>query len=328
VTTGSPSATFPGALGQPGTSVLFGGGDLNSSPQSGFRGYAGYWLTDDHLLGVEVGGFFLFNSSRNFAATSFGSPVLARPFVDALDGTQTEELVAFPGIVAGTVSVHELTRFWGAELNLRSNLCCGCNYYVDGLVGARYVGLNDTLTISENLTITAPGPFNGTTSQVMDRFGTQNRFYGAQFGFAGEYRFDRWFVGGRAVIGMGVTQQIVDISGTTTNTVPGMAPVTSTGGLLAQTTNIGRHTRDKFGVIPEVGLNVGYQFTDHLRAFVGYNFLYWNSVVRPGNQIDTRVNPNLIPPPVSTAGPQLPAFAFHGSDFWAQGITFGLEFRY
>jgi hypothetical protein len=86
--------------------------------------------------------------------------------------------------------------------------------------------------------------------------------------------------------------------------------------------------RDTFTVVPELGLNIGYQLTNHIRAFVGYNFLYWSSVVRPGDQIDPRVNTNLIPPPISTAGPAVPAFAFHGSDFWAQGITLGVEFRW
>jgi hypothetical protein len=333
VTTGSPSATFPGAIGQPGTDLLFGGRNYNNGLFSGFRGWVGYWLTDDHLLGVELGGFFLFPGSTNYGATSFGSPVLARPFINEgpftspAIGANDEELVSFPGMLAGRVAVNDTVRFWGAEANLRSNLCCGCNYFVDGLLGFRYMGLNDSLAIAENLTVTAPGPFNGATSQVFDRFATQNRFYGTQFGFAGEYRFGRGVVGGRSVIALGVNQQIVDIAGGTINTVPGLAPVSSPGGLLALSSNSGRHTRDKFGVIPEIGLNVGYQITPNLRAYVGYNFLFWNSVVRPGNQIDQRVNQNLIPP-VTGGGPPLPGFVFHGSDFWAQGVVFGLEFRW
>ncbi len=329
VTTGPSSVIPPAVLGGPGTGVLFGGTDVNSGPQSGFRGFVGYWLDDDHLLGIEAGGFFLFGDRANFGATSFGSPVLARPFINALTGAQTEELVAFPGISAGSVGVSDSTRLWGAEINARTNLCCGCNYYVDGLVGFRYLSLTDTLNIGENVTVTAPGPFQGATALVDDRFAARNNFYGTQVGFAGEYRFDRFFVGGRALVALGVTQEVVNISGTTVLTTPGMGTNTFPGGLLAQTSNIGHHSRDKFGVIPEVGFNVGYQITNNIRAFVGYNFLYWNSVVRPGNQIDTRVNPNLIPPAVTpTSGPSLPGFVFHGSDFWAQGLTFGFEIRY
>src|SRR5207253_2607656 len=42
VTTGSPAAARPGALGQPGTSVLF-GGDVDSGPRSGARFAGGLW---------------------------------------------------------------------------------------------------------------------------------------------------------------------------------------------------------------------------------------------------------------------------------------------
>ena len=80
-------------------------------------------------------------------------------------------------------------------------------------------------------------------------------------------------------------------------------------------------------VVPEVGINLGYQFTNHIRGFIGYNFLYWSNVVRPGNQIDQAVNPNLIPPSIP-GGPSRPTFDFHGSDFWAQGINFGLDIRW
>jgi hypothetical protein len=61
---------------------------------------------------------------------------------------------------------------------------------------------------------------------------------------------------------------------------------------------------------------------------VGYNFLYWSNVIRPGNQVDRVINPNLLPPANGLGGPNRPTFEFHGSDFWAQGVSFGLEFRY
>jgi len=50
--------------------------------------------------------------------------------------------------------------------------------------------------------------------------------------------------------------------------------------------------------------------------------------VRAGNQIDLVVNPNLVPPPIAPLDPLRPAFQFHGSDFWAQGMNLGLEFRF
>ena len=94
--------------------------------------------------------------------------------------------------------------------------------------------------------------------------------------------------------------------------------------------NIGRFSRDMFVVAPEATINLGYQVTPAMRVFVGYNILYLSNVVRAGNQIDPIVNPNLI---TSTTGttpslPVRPAFAFKGTDLWAQGVNLVLEFRY
>ena len=57
----------------------------------------------------------------------------------------------------------------------------------------------------------------------------------------------------------------------------------------------------------------------------------WNDVVRPGNQIDRVVNPNIVPTDQDfgvAGGPRRPAPLFNSSDFWAQGVNFGLHFRY
>jgi hypothetical protein len=336
VTSGSFNDAIPGALGQPGTRILFGGGDTGSGARSGFRGTAGYWLNDDHTLGVEVSGFFLFAQNTNFSATTLGSPgstILTRPFFDVLLGIPSAQLVAAPGLLAGTVSVHNSSQLWGGEANLRSNLCCGCNWYFDGLLGFRYLALDETLNVNENLTTLTAIPFgsltipSGSSVALADHFGTHNRFYGTQIGGYGEYKYGPWSVGMKATVALGTTQQTVDISGATLVNVPGSPPRAFGTGFLAESSNIGRRTRDLFGVVPEVGVTLGYQFTDHIRAFAGYNFLYWSSVARAGNQVDTGVNTNLIAPPIG-GGPARPAFSFNGSEFWAQGVTFGIEFRY
>jgi hypothetical protein len=45
--------------------------------------------------------------------------------------------------------------------------------------------------------------------------------------------------------------------------------------------------------------------------------------------VNLAVNQNQLPPPVTPlTGPAQPAFHFTGSEYWAQGATFGLEFRY
>ncbi len=312
----------PGSLGLPGTTTLFGGRDANTGVQSGFRVMAGYWFTDDHLLGIEAGGFFLGQQSNRFSTTSFGDPILARPFTDAFTGIQTAEAVANPALV-GTVSAAVKSQLWGGEANLRSNLCCKCGYSFDLLAGFRVVGLDDSLEVNEALRAVM-GPAAGTTFAIQDRFAVRNRFYGPQIGAIQELRRGNWFVDLTTKVALGTTQQIADVTGFSV-----INGTSSMGGLLAQPTNIGTHTRDVFGVVPEVGLTVGYQFSEHWRAFAGYNFLYWNNVARAGNQVNPVINQNQLPPPVTPlTGPPQPLFNFTGSEYWAQGVTFGLEFRY
>jgi hypothetical protein len=329
VTAGSAADVIPGALGLPGTQVLFGGNSVGGGPLSGGRFFVGYWLNDGHTLGAEIGGFFLGDSVTSFSANSLGAGalpsniILTRPFINALTGTETTELVAAPNVLAGAISVQDRIRLWGYQANLRSNLCCGRNWFVDGLAGFRALGLDDTLNITETLQVIGG---TGGSFVLNDRFAVQNRFYGAQLGTYAEYRRGPWSLGLTSKLAMGPTQQIVTISGSTLTT-DATGTHLAAGGLLAQTSNIGTFTRDHFTVVPEVGINLGYQVTPRLRAFVGYNFLYWSSVVRPGQQIDRTVNPNLLPPAIP-GGPARPAFAFNGTDFWAQGITFGLLFRY
>ena len=61
--------------------------------------------------------------------------------------------------------------------------------------------------------------------------------------------------------------------------------------------------------------------------------MYWIRVLRPGNQIDHGVNltQNAVLDPNGVGmlvGPARPVPPFNRSDFWAQGLSLGLEFRY
>ena len=87
-------------------------------------------------------------------------------------------------------------------------------------------------------------------------------------------------------------------------------------------TNIGEFNRNVFSVVPEVGRNVGYQLTDHIRTFVGYNFLYWSNVIRPGDQIDRVIDinniprfVNVLPGTIPAVFPPRPEARFNDTDF-------------
>jgi hypothetical protein len=101
--------------------------------------------------------------------------------------------------------------------------------------------------------------------------------------------------------------------------------------LLALSTNSGRISHDEFAVVPELGVILGYDVTHLVRLTVGYSFLYWSDVARPGDQVNRIVNPALVPTSTvfgTTGGLPQPAPSFNRTDFWAQGLSFGIELRY
>lgn len=332
--TSSPNGTprtAAGVLGDPRTSVVFGGNRVNNDVRSGFRLRGGAWLDDCQTIGIEGSYFFLSQGDDSFSAFNPGSPASARPFFNANTNQQDSQLISFPNTLAGAIAIDTETCLYGFDANLRKNLCCACDHRTDLVIGYRYLNLRDDVNISEDLTVTGTDPVRpvavGTRFQVFDSFSSRNEFNGGQIGLAGEYRRDSWYVGWRGLIAFGATQKDVTISGGTTITPPGGAPVSAPGGLLALPTNIGNYSATDFAVVPELGLNLGYSVSENLRVFVGYTFLYWSNVSRAGDQIDVVVNPTQIAPGLLFGAPR-PAFTFNDTDFWTQGVSFGVELRY
>lgn len=367
VTTGVTGATaLPGVLGQPGTAMLFGGSNLDDQEREGGRFGAGFWFNNCHTMGIEASYFFLGSRSLNFddaSSGALGSPLIARPFFDVISGIQNAELVAFPGIASGQIHLSTTSMFQGGDINLvcvpcctpccnacpgpacgcgdmaKHNLfsksCCGCNYWVSFLGGFRYLQLDEGIGITESSAVNPALPagaplFGGSTISIADQFDTHNYFYGPQVGAKAEFCWRRLFVDVLGTVALGDSHEVVDIHGTTAIASPTGTTVVPAG-FLASGSNSGDFSRDRFAVVPEVGINVGCQICKNLRAFVGYSFIYWSSVVRPGDQIDTGLSGTQIPTDTRYSpgtGPASPAVVLKSTDFWAQGVSFGLEFRY
>jgi hypothetical protein len=326
----------------PGGAILFGGDSIDNEERSGGRFTAGYWFDCCQTNAIEGSFFFLGERSVNFTSSL---PSLARPFFNAATGMVDVEATSVPGALRGTININMPSRLWGAELDWRHNLCCGCWYRVDLLAGFRYVDLKEGLHIMEEVTV-LPGattmfpnfPFPaGTVALLSDRFDTRNQFYGGQVGLDTELRRGRWTLDLTTKVALGDTHQVVDIGGNTAFLPPGGRPMVFTGGLLALSSNIGHFERDRFSVVPEAGVTLGYQLTDAVRLFAGYNFLFWSNVVRPGEQIDPVLNPRLIPNfcklqpsqcPPNNVTLARPMFQFRETSFWAQGLTAGVELKY
>jgi hypothetical protein len=319
-----------GPLGASGTAVLLGNLGFDDDLRYGARASLGTWLNQQQTLGIEVGGFWL---AERQPSTTITAGSLVRPFLDATTGAESAAVLAVPGTQTGSASVTAMQRFWGGEANARLEVLRACWGHLDLLAGFRYLQLQDHLSILDSTTF-APGliGIGGSTLASSDRFGARNQVYGGQLGIETEMHCGRFFVELWGKIGVGSNQEDVTINGTTLITSSAGVRTASVGGLYALPSNIGSYSRQAVCVIPEVGINFGVQLTSHLRGTLGYTFLYLDEVVQSANQIDRSINPTQRPTlagvPGAATGPMRPLFAFQSSDFWAQGFSLGLEFRY
>ncbi len=196
------------------------------------------------------------------------------------------------------------------------------------MAGYRYLSLEEHINIhadslmfvtttytdsAGNVLVSAPP---GSSVVVNDRFATRNQFNGGQLGVAAQYALGRWYFGGAFKLALGATHEVVTIDGATNVYPLNAASVPLSGGNFA-TLQMGQYSQNRFAVVPDVQVNVGYQITPWLRATVGYQFLYLSSVLRPGNQIDNTFD-----------GVVHPLVPMVSSSYWAQGLNFGLVFTY
>ena len=346
-TTGTTQANA-GVLGLNSTSTLLGNQDILTERLNGGRIRFGWWFANNPNVGVELEYFGLRTARFDRVDRSTGSPILARPFFNIAPDTglarEDSELVAFPNVVSGSFTTSVFSTIDGAAVRFRRLLCCssgcGCSPLscgpvptqsrIDATIGWRFFQLHEGLSMREDLQslrTSEPGSF-----VIQDNFRTRNQFNGVELGTLWQGRRGYWSLDMLLRCSLGNVRQEVIINGSTATTVNGIT-TNANGGLLAQRTNSGTFVRESFAVMPELGATVGYQCTQHWRLTAGYTFLYLSNVVRPGDQIDRDVNPNLLPPEsIPFTGAARPRFDFvnnfRQSDFWVQGINLGAEYRW
>jgi hypothetical protein len=335
VTTGPYTDPSPGALNSVNTKLLYGQDGMDFQDRTGGRFTFGVWLDDEKSWGVDAGYFFLSGRSIGVGISSPGNPVLATPFFNVISGAPDANPITYPGVMSGQVVVNAPSFLQGAEMNLTGLFAEGNNVRWQGSFGFRYLNLNEGLNInSVSLVQLAPQylglgiPYDGNTITTNDSFQTRNNFYGGQLGTQVEFDWKRFTLSLSGKVALGASSESVTINGVTSiNTQPATV---YNAGFFAVGSNSGRYTNNAFAVVPEIGLTLKFRLTERLQIFGGYSFLYWSRVARPGDQIDTSVNPNLVPtsPTYGTGGPNRPAFSLRQTDFYAQGANFGLEFRY
>ncbi len=341
LTTGSAADPVPGGLGQPGTSVLFGGGGVGYGTFSGVSVNAGVVLDPDLPFALEGSLLVLGNRSPSFTASSndAGFPVLARPLVSPFGKGEYVQATSLPGLFAGTTTISTALNFQAWEFNLAMNVMSTDRSRLTLLAGFRQLNLNESLTVTDVLTPLVPGsldylgkPIAAGTLSDFDHFHTSNNFYGGQIGGRYTYQASKFNFDLTGKIAFGGTNQLTTIDGATALAPPGAQPASAPGGILAQPTNIGSRSLNTFSVVPEVNLALSYQVTPWLQARVGYSFLYWTNVIRPGNTVDRTVNVTQTPSDIAYGtlplAPARPLPVANQSDFWAQGVNFGLMFSY
>jgi hypothetical protein len=319
-----------GGIQDPLSTTILGGKSVDFGTFSGIRFGVGHWFDCCQETGAEVSMFFLQRKSETFSANggtnANGTPELTVPFNSVGPGPVVGETSAaigglFNGVpIVGTINERMNSTLWGADVDGLFNLWKAESWRFDAVGGFKYVDLYEDLFFA---TAIRTPPFGATE----DRFRTANNFYGGDLGGRITTQFDRWGMQLTGRVALGDTVQTVDIRGTSVapTTFGGMV---GPGGFFAQSSNIGKTDRSRFSVIPEVNGSVSFDVNCHLKLLAGYNFMYWTHVVRPGDQIDRNINPNLVPVFGGSAagvGAAIPSRLNKESDFWAHGVNLGVQ---
>jgi hypothetical protein len=355
-----PPLVVAGPEGTPATQVevVYGDSTVLTGGRSAVRTTLGGWLDRCHRWGIEADWLYLSGMSNHFDQSTVPGNAVGRPLYDLEKNVLAYEL-------ANSVAVDGDDYFNSTGFWFRYNLCCcdrccdtcdscgdvgcgdcgeagcggcgqpdcgtgcdscGLNYCrADLLVGYRYYVLGDRLSIHETLSTTDPTAF----FDITDTFRTNNEFHGAEIGLSGELRRGRWGLNILTKMALGSTRQRAYINGVTHQTTA-QGTATYDNGILATIPNMqgSPYTRDQFTVIPQVSLELSYQMTCRLRAYVGYDLLYWAPIWRAGDQIDLFIDPRNFAPLPQPGRLPLPTFPGQYSNFWAQGINVGMEMRF
>jgi hypothetical protein len=340
VTTGSPSDSAPGALGQPGTSTIYGGGSANLGAVGGWRLDVGGYLDAHETWGLQSVFTILGRQEAGFDAYSDqnGNPLIARPVVNANNNTETAYADSFPGALGGGVSITSSSEFLSYELNGLRKILQNDHWRIDGLAGFRYMNLTEWLEVDDTVVPLASGALTflgqpvDTSSTLFDfdRFKTTNNFFGGQVGGRVIWTSGPISIESTTKFGLGATVEHTEISGATTVVNGAGLASSAPGGVLATTANIGGYSQTRFSFVPEEDLNFNLAITPYISARIGYSFIYWTNVVRPGDQITRVVSPTLVPsdPAYGTGGPNEPGNHFQTAGYWAQGLNIGLDFHF
>jgi hypothetical protein len=326
VTTGQPGPTA-GVLGEPGTTVLFGGQGVTEDLRLGARLQGGYLLLPETGLMAECGLLVIESQAAVFSATSNGNALLARPFTNAATGAGSSIIAAGPGIASGSLSARQSSgNLYEAHLGVSKEWCSGNAWKLTSVLGYRFYRYDEGLSITQDSSPVGGVFIPGTRILTTDSFTTANEFHGFNIGARATLGSGPITLGLSAQVAAGNLHRQVKILGVQRVSVPGAGTVTRAGGLYALASNIGIHQSNDAAVFPELGINAAWQVTQNLTLRAGYTALILCQVATAGKQVDTTVNPALLPP--ATQAPvenDRPRFLLSKYDVWAHALQLGAE---
>jgi hypothetical protein len=329
---GSTSAKtgFGGNLGVPGTTVL---SPHHLRYDTFFGGSAdiGSWLDSRQRIGLEISGLLLEDKTTGFSSFSNGARPLRVPFENVPPGAgfpigPSSFVLADPSFATGGQSITSSLHLWQIEGDALYHVTNSNRFDFSLLGGFRYLNLKENLTIVSEEAVSSFGNYRAT-----DIFATSNQFCAGQLGAKVQTHLGRFDASLIAKFALGDNIETVTTNGSGAVTNSGKTGTTP-GGIFTQRTNIGEQSHDRFCVLPEVQVQLGYNLTSRIRFYVGYDFFYMDDVARPGDQIDRTLNltgNSLISGgSASLTGAARPRPTLNTTSFWAQGVTVGAEFKF
>ena len=193
------------------------------------------------------------------------------------------------------------------------------------LAGYRYLRFEEDLAFQQFQAFSDPTDPSRTGEITLDDlFETRSEFHGFDMGLETRWGWGAYEIELLTKLAIGNVHRNLRISGSNTTFRPDDGDpatpqvVENDYGFLTAPSNAGRDTTDKFGLVPEFGINLRRSLTPTAAVTLGYTLIAFPNVLRSGDQIDTDIDP-------SQALPQ-PSAALDDSTLWIQGINVGLEF--
>ena len=193
------------------------------------------------------------------------------------------------------------------------------------LFGGRYLNLNEKFETNEALSdipgLGAPG-FNWSLDE---HFSASNYFWGGQVGFGWDWSIGSAFVSIDYLVAVGRNhEKLLVLGGTSaTSQADGTVFLGPNRALLVAPSNVGTTTDNVTSVVQELTFHLGYNFNQYVNISVGYNFLYWNKLIQPNDQLDTAINIQKLDV-FDQVGQARPAPRFQQSSTWVHGLTLSL----